>query len=461
MTTQRQKISIPDDWNGVDWTCVQIQWPDSPLWLAILRGFIITPSRGRFWDQDTGIVTEVQQIGFLIEKLNYLLTECNGAPLPPPDPDVIEYFCGGGGDDEDDMGQCMTDLTFEDGVWYKWFGPCCKIAITGDGQTIAQPPPEDTTEDPEEPQTWACNKASYMAFTLTNAIGFSVDAMSPHDNQWDMYDPLNDVLVKYGANWDQMLEVVGFYIADRDAIDIVVADEDTQQWITCAWVSMVSETDNLSMVEWETMLAGLGFHFSVAVADFFQSVFRAIGYTQMAWSAKLGHDNPATCLCPDDPDPYVGDLHFTGDTFDALHPEYITSMYAENNGKRLFMEWTAPEGTFIGDTDLKIGILMDKALASFKIEVSPVLGYDVPKREWDTDCGKNPTNWTLIELGVEWDEDTSSPSPGVQLTEVEHGSGTGTRTNFDYKARKCPSGEAPEKVYQFWFEITSVDGTPV
>lgn len=47
--------TIPDDWQG-DYCCYAVEWPDSPQWLAILRGVLVLPSRGRFWDENTGSV---------------------------------------------------------------------------------------------------------------------------------------------------------------------------------------------------------------------------------------------------------------------------------------------------------------------------------------------------------------------------------------------------------------------
>jgi len=45
--------TIPDDWQG-EYCCYAVQWPDSPQWLAILRGVLVLPGRGRFWDEHTG-----------------------------------------------------------------------------------------------------------------------------------------------------------------------------------------------------------------------------------------------------------------------------------------------------------------------------------------------------------------------------------------------------------------------
>lgn len=114
------------------------------------------------------------------------------------------------------------------------------------------------------------------------------------------------------------------------------------------------------------------------------------------------YDTLGECACPGEEEEYTGDFHFTGSLVASSQPDWWTQMYTENNGKRMFCEWTTPSGTFKGDTLCKLGLLMDAPLTSFKIKVTPVSGYDVPKKEWDTDCGKNPVNWTFLDFGSAW-----------------------------------------------------------
>jgi hypothetical protein len=55
------EIPIPNDWDGISFCRWAICWPESVLWEAILRGLVTNPSRGRFWDADTGNILEVQE----------------------------------------------------------------------------------------------------------------------------------------------------------------------------------------------------------------------------------------------------------------------------------------------------------------------------------------------------------------------------------------------------------------
>lgn len=67
------QIPIPTDWNGTDWVCVILDWPNSETWLSLLRGFISEPARGRFWDAKTGSITDTQAIGLDIIGRNNLI----------------------------------------------------------------------------------------------------------------------------------------------------------------------------------------------------------------------------------------------------------------------------------------------------------------------------------------------------------------------------------------------------
>jgi hypothetical protein len=77
------KLPIPDDWNEetdgyiLGLVCI----PNSVYWRAIVRGQIQILSYGRFWDEQTGIIKDVQAIGrqiyesFMICQLDGLITQ--------------------------------------------------------------------------------------------------------------------------------------------------------------------------------------------------------------------------------------------------------------------------------------------------------------------------------------------------------------------------------------------------
>lgn len=69
------KIPIPNDWNGEDCKCWAVMWPDSPQWKAVLNGLIMSPSRGRFWDETTGNIKDTQASFLPFYDDNFILSE--------------------------------------------------------------------------------------------------------------------------------------------------------------------------------------------------------------------------------------------------------------------------------------------------------------------------------------------------------------------------------------------------
>lgn len=53
---------IPDDWESGEYCRFSVCWPNSPMWLAVLRGVLIMPAQGRFWDKNTGTITSAQEV---------------------------------------------------------------------------------------------------------------------------------------------------------------------------------------------------------------------------------------------------------------------------------------------------------------------------------------------------------------------------------------------------------------
>lgn len=76
------KLPIPDDWNEETdgYILGLVCFPNSKLWRAIVRGQIQILSYGRFWDEQTGTIKDVQVIGrqiyesFMACKLDDLVT---------------------------------------------------------------------------------------------------------------------------------------------------------------------------------------------------------------------------------------------------------------------------------------------------------------------------------------------------------------------------------------------------
>lgn len=139
------KVNIPSDWDGNEWTCVKLAWPNSAQWLSLLAGLVTSPTRGRWYNEQSGTIKDAQEIGLAILDRNLPFTLCNDA-MPAPQT-VVEYLRGAGIVimESDDMGQVVTDVTIENGVLKVWFGPCCvQSYVLGQSVTPITPSPGES-----------------------------------------------------------------------------------------------------------------------------------------------------------------------------------------------------------------------------------------------------------------------------------------------------------------------------
>lgn len=70
------KVPIPSDWNGEDWRCIQLQIPDSIGWSIIVTGMLTSIAKGRFWDEKTGVIKDVQAIANEIFNRSFPFVPC-------------------------------------------------------------------------------------------------------------------------------------------------------------------------------------------------------------------------------------------------------------------------------------------------------------------------------------------------------------------------------------------------
>lgn len=61
-TRPKSQLIIPQNWNGEDWAMVMMCVPDDPDWLAAVSGSVYSLTRGRTWDESTGVITDTQSI---------------------------------------------------------------------------------------------------------------------------------------------------------------------------------------------------------------------------------------------------------------------------------------------------------------------------------------------------------------------------------------------------------------
>jgi len=83
--------TIPDDWDGESWACVELQWPDSDQWRGLLRDLMYSLTRGRSWSKDTGTITAVQPVGWEVFNRNWPLIEC-GEPILDEEDNCVAFL---------------------------------------------------------------------------------------------------------------------------------------------------------------------------------------------------------------------------------------------------------------------------------------------------------------------------------------------------------------------------------
>lgn len=162
------KLPIPQDWDGETWQCIEIQWPDSDTWRAILLGALSQYILGRLWDERTGTITDIQQVGWAIWNKNSPLNACGGETIPdngttPP----IPFFGGWEGYFEDseeyEMNGPCPPVKIENGILYYWW--CCQWQEIGALSVVPQPI-EDIPPWEETDTFSACGKASAIIESL-------------------------------------------------------------------------------------------------------------------------------------------------------------------------------------------------------------------------------------------------------------------------------------------------------
>ena len=82
-------VPIPEtDVEGLGTICFQVEIPDSLLWRRTLYVTIAMLTRGRYWDAKTGVIKDVQPIGWDILST---LKLCDGT-TPPDCPSPTEII---------------------------------------------------------------------------------------------------------------------------------------------------------------------------------------------------------------------------------------------------------------------------------------------------------------------------------------------------------------------------------
>lgn len=326
------KIPIPDDWDGESWECYQIQWPKSDKWLGQLLGALSLYSRGRYWDEATGSILDVQAVGRAIFDRNYPLSKCDGSPEVPGEETTdteraVRVALGYWELECDDMA-CIdiSDLLkIEGGVLYALDNCCNWVAIGSiSGADSVPVPPTNPLEDPESdpPQTWyACGKATSLVDTLvailTDAIAYySSDPWEFRAQMATNWSHLGQDLIALTNLWGYLqifLSVLdGGYIKGDPIPDLIkcklVVHLENTSTVSDDEYDHVRSSIRSALYDYYGSLPILGSLGAEAVYQIWDAACDMIGRSDIKNTMLLGAGTEGDCDCPDLPAEVPSDL---------------------------------------------------------------------------------------------------------------------------------------------------------
>ena len=465
------RVPIPDDWNGIDWHCIQIEWPESPQWTGLLIGVLTLLTRGRYWDERTGTITDVQAIAREIFDRAYPFVSCDGDIITPPVlPDLPSGYGGGNSLDDEESENDMPAVTWleidENGTLYMYFGPCCKIEVGGDFAIAVDPPPTDTNDETPPSETWACNKAAGIAENLAMAMVDVLAVMSPLGALNEQTNACKNALAAFGAVWSDCREVALAYRADSVNIDTMVADAETEEWLACLWAPQLANTDNISASEFFSIRSAPFTHFSTTEAAFISQLALAIGQPAFAWWARMTHDIAAAdCDCPTVEPPYLGSISWdTGWTWGAhTGIAMVTPPTISGGGKYIRFEMINDGGIYREAQQINLPLTGAVAGDSITIRQRPYQLTDLGTDQWQTfQPVIDPALWAIMYPQYTGSAPSNAYSSGAGYRQVIMTAAGDTIVNANrVTSRWAPDNPGTINTYYWEMEIYAINGVPV
>ena len=307
----QQRIPIPSDWNGEDWFCVQLQWPNSPEWISILVGILSNMTRGWYWNEQTGTVTDAQIIGREIFLRNIGFTPCgtgNGSDDGAGNAEPCPQSSGLASFDEQECDEmpAVTWLDYdENGNLRMWFGPCCSQLVQGTTQDTQLP---DPYEDQESITYTSCGKADALVEALWSVLDAGWDAQSSA-NPFTWVGVVEAALPGYNlsdtAIWSLVQQSVDL---DNDYSKAEVLTDYRKQQLKCLASAIFNDQPGgITQTEYDQWRGLSAVVFEGEQRQWAQTGMEAIGKGNSSNIAALGAANTdADCTCPAVPGAIVG-----------------------------------------------------------------------------------------------------------------------------------------------------------
>lgn len=360
-------VPIPDDWSGDDWECVQIQWPKSEKWLAILAGFITQPMRGRFWDERTGSIKAIQRIGELIDAANLPFVSCAGQDILIPDT-AIQFYGDILCDCEDDMALCTVSaeaFQIRNGNEL-WVNDHCrgwiKIGsfLVGSGDVDPDNPPVD---DPPEGLTsgTACAKAQKLALITHDIIdtGFNAVNLGLNDPSYflfgwyDFADIVRQAFPTINFGDQALYELFyALYILEPLGLESETESPAIQSSVACAFYQLfedgpagitVDQYNAAKNVIYPAANTAAAAVVKNTAATAWQLAFASIGPNDAAkLTSNLPDVDASECACPGS-GVTASSIYFTGIYDDGTTDATIESAEMKDSGRRFKLQFSMPE----------------------------------------------------------------------------------------------------------------------
>ena len=294
---------------------MEIHWPDSPLFIGLLLGFLSYLSRGRAWDGATGSIKDAQEIGRQIFALNYGLRPCGGMPGSPPGPPgsppagdyagiaIATWAAAMAAMESEKMG--VLDVKIEGGKLWKRMAPCCEWFEVGElllDPDLGDDPVGDVVEASGEGYD-ACGKAYAVIDTLYAVSDAIWDASTDMPWQYcaNVQDRFPSLSVSCGYIIQSILQIP--IMAALGHSYETVHDETSRQVVLCRLAKIFNnDAEGMTQSNWDYLQGAFVAEFAPDVANYWMYVMLAVGKGDLNNLALLGAaDTSRDCGCPASP----------------------------------------------------------------------------------------------------------------------------------------------------------------
>lgn len=477
------KLPIPDDWDG-NWQCVQVQWPDSPQWSALLVGFLSTVTRGRSWNENTGSIKDVQAIGRTIFNANFPFHDCAGEVIPGN---------GNGDITEEQQQELIGAICMECSIPYdalRWNNGVLEYRYCGTWYVVSGTPGTPDWGDPgdedigDEPDGWVGASACSKTVAATGALFAIVDHMIDQagDDAWP-FDGLVVVRAAYPTvNWDDVALLSAYLSALKLPIpgfDEQAKDPVARQDMKCRLKEVIS-TGNQGMTPdeytacqsaiWHWGKAHFTFGeygiFDIEIQNLYYKAWKAFGPGDMrkitTMASATGDED---CSCAGDDAGYDGGVYFTGASSSGSGTGcVIEGVDVQDEGQSVVLTLAGSNGDWRDLNDIKLTIAGTTGVENLVVRMSPDSGLECPTEEWQTfQPVTNPTQWMIPILLDTTDTQRGSHSyangPGYLEVRSIRDPGDNLFAKVEMDARWAPQtgGFGGTKRYYVKFKIVEVN----